>query len=369
MGLKASRARVIDQLRLRNLRKRGFFNRQMRIWAEVAVGTVFCWEILSCCSYDGIYSANDMLYDRDYMRNRQSSRWLQWLRSDAVAVLVALNVAIFVCQLMINPDGRAFSWSVLSIDALVNGRVWTLFTHMFVHEGLLHIVGNSVMIFFVGKALQSLLGVKNFLYVYLLSGLGGAVMELSLGWLGGQHVAMVGASACAFGILMGLAVMLPNEKVTAMIYFVIPIRMRLWNMAMMLMGVSLALGLLQWLDLFRLNIAHFAHLGGGLTGWWFVRILGYGGEPITYERLWMERQIREQQNRELAGVRRKPREFSAHYMPEEEPPENYTTKEFIEREIDPILDKIAAHGIASLTEEERRLLQRARHKILNGDSR
>lgn len=307
-----------------------------------------------------------MLHDRDYMRSHQSTNWLQWLWSDAVALLVTLNVAVFICQLVVN-DGRAFGWSVLSIDALVNGRVWTLFTHMFVHEGLLHICGNALMIFFIGKALQSLLGEKNFLYVYFLSGLGGAVMELAIGWLAGQPVAMVGASACAFGLLMGLAVMLPQEKITAMIYFIIPLRMKLWNLAMMFMAISAVLGLLQMFKVLNLNIAHFAHLGGGLTGWWFVRMLGYGGGPITYERLWMERQRREH-DRELAGVRRKPRESAAR-MEVEEPPEMPTTKDFIEREIDPILEKIAAHGIHSLTEEERKLLQRARNEIINRDAR
>jgi membrane associated rhomboid family serine protease len=309
-----------------------------------------------------------MLHDRDYMRGRQSSNWLQWMWSDAVTLLVVVNVVVFVLQVMVN-DGRPFGWGILSMKALAEGRVWTLFTHMFLHEGVFHILGNALMIFFVGKALQSLLGTRNLLYVYFLSGLGGAVMEMAMGMLAGQNHPMVGASACAFGLLMGLAVMLPQEKITAMIYFIIPLRMKLWNMAMLLMGVSVVLALLQLAGVWDTNIAHFAHIGGGLTGWWFVRTLGYGGRPITYERLWHERQQREQ-SRELAGVRRKTREASSgkssHELKLLDTP---NTKDFIEREIDPILDKITAHGITSLTEEERRLLQQARNEIINRDGR
>lgn len=308
-----------------------------------------------------------MLHDRDYMRGRQSSRWAEWFWSDAVTLLVGINVVVFVLQVVFN-DGLPFAWGALSIEALAEGRVWTLFTHMFLHEGIFHILVNVLMIFFTGKALQSLLGAKNLLYVYFLSGLGGALMEMGLGWASAEPKAMVGASACAFGLLMGLAVMLPQEKVTAMIYFIIPLRMKLWNLAMLFMGVSVVLGVLQMLSIMPTNIANFAHVGGGLSGWWFVRTLGYGGGPVSYDRLWKERQRREK-GRELAGVhrRRSTREVVAQRVEEAVVPEGQSTKEFIEREIDPILDKIAAQGIASLTQAERQLLEKARHEIMSRD--
>jgi len=309
-----------------------------------------------------------MLHDRDYMRSSQSNHWMQWLWSDAVTILVSVNVLVYVIQLFFN-DGRPPEWGELSLSALAEGKVWTLFTHMFLHAGLFHILGNALGIFFVGKALQSLLGTRKLLYVYFCSGLGGAILEMLVGLITRQSAPMVGASGCVFGLLLGLAVMLPQEKITAMLYFVIPIRMKLWNLAMLFMGVSVAFGLLDIFNILNTGIAHFAHIGGGLTGWWFVRTLGYGGGPVTYERLWQERQQREQ-SRELAGVRRRQREGATRSKTTETwvAPPTLNTKEFIEREIDPILEKIAAHGIGSLTEEERALLQRARNEIMNRDS-
>jgi len=313
-----------------------------------------------------------MLHDRDYMRNTQSPHWWDSLRTDAVTSIIIINVVVFILQYLgIGSDrvgGGFHQWGALSIGALSQGRVWTVLTHMFVHQGPLHLLGNCMMIFFAGKALQSLVGARYFLYIYFLSGLVGAALELTVGFLTNDMHPMVGASACAFGVFLALAVMLPQELITALIAFIIPVQMRLWNMAMTFVGVSLVLGVLQLFHVLDLGVAHFAHLGGAFGGWWFVRMLGYGGAPVTYERLWNERHEREQQ-RELAGVSKPKRRIGVSARRVDAPPESMSAKEFIAREIDPILDKIATHGIHSLTEPERDLLERARSILENSQTK
>lgn len=318
-----------------------------------------------------------MLHDRDYMRDPREARRLRWgglLLPDAVTLLLIANVAVFVAQhvFLIGAD-RAIvdggpgvrTWGGLSIPALAEGRVWTVFTHVFVHGGLLHLIGNCLLIFFAGRAVQSLLGPKNFLLIYFMSGVIGAALELATGWLSGVPVEIIGASGCGAGVFVALGVMLPQEVVTALVYFIIPVRVKLWNLARILLGVSLAFGLLRFTSLWEWSggVAHFAHLGGGLAGWFIVRWLGYGGPPLAYDKLWTERR-RCAQDPEFAGVKSRRRVVD---LAEPDcllvPP--VTTREFIEREIDPILDKIAAHGLASLTAEERKLLERGRIEILN----
>lgn len=307
------------------------------------------------------------LHDRDYMKESQHTGWSGIMWPDAVTTIVIANVVVFLLQHVFGifadkmPDGGVREWGALSVHALLEGRVWTIFTHLFVHGGLLHVIGNCLMIFFTGKAVQQLLGARHFLHIYFVSGLVGAAAELLAGWLLRDMHPMVGASAAASGTFLALAVMLPEEMITAMLYFVIPVRMRLWNMALMLMGISVAFALLQVAGVVSLGIAHFAHLGGALAGWWFVRLLGYGGPPVTYERMWHERQRREEA-RALAGVRKRRRTVENHEPAVELPP--LTKKQLIEQEIDPILDKIAAHGMESLSDEERRLLARASAEIL-----
>lgn len=333
---------------------------------EMAVRPVMC------------YILPPMLHDRDYMRDPRDARhhrWQEVLWPDVVTLMIILNVAVFLAQhvflmgsrqVLMNGQLTTIPLGGLSISALAEGRVWTLFTHMFVHGGLLHLIGNCLMIFFAGKAVQSLLGPKNFLLIYFMSGVVGAALELATGWIsGGDPGEIIGASGCGSGVFIALAVMLPQEVVTALVYFIIPVRVKLWNLAKFMMGISLALGLLRFTPLHGLSggIAHFAHLGGGLAGWFIARWLGYGGPPLTYDRLWTERR-RRTQDAEFAAVKSRRRVVDLG-EPDNMVVPPVTTREFIEREIDPLLDKIAAHGMGSLTEEERKLLERGRIEILN----
>lgn len=315
------------------------------------------------------------LSDRDYMKDAltgmKAMRPVHWL--DAVTLLIAINVVVFLIQHVfgiavdkIPGQAQIMPWGALSIPALMEGRVWTLFTHMFVHADLGHVAVNMLMLFMAGKSLQSLIGQQKFLYLFFLAGLVGAVFQFGMESLGGHNLGrfvMFGASGCTCGVFLGLAAMLPREEVTALIYFIIPVRMKLWTMALLLMISSVVFGVLNITGHGIDNVAHFAHLGGALAGWWFVRMLGYSGKPVTYDRLWRERQEREKA-REFAGI---PRRRRAVDMDEPDntvvPPRN--TREYIEREIDPILEKIHAHGIGSLTDEERKVLERAREEILN----
>jgi hypothetical protein len=113
-------------------------------------------------------------------------------------------------------------------------------------------------------------------------------------------------------------------------------------------------------------VAHAAHLGGLLGGLLWVR-LGWHHEHIhlPWERMgqrwrqWRAFHSRDRKRQLVAtavktGYWRKPKPET----PVEVPP-----GEFISREVDPILDKISAHGIQSLTERERKILEAARSKM------
>lgn len=307
------------------------------------------------------------LHDRDYMRGRHSFRWKDLLLPDAVTALILLNVAVFVLQhyFHVAVDETGKGWGAFSLAALQDGRVWTLFTHLFVHQGLVHVIGNCLLIFFAGKAVQALLGPKSFLYIYFLSGVVGAACQAVFGLGVGHPQTVIGATAAAYGTFLALASMLPQESVSAMLHFLLPARLRFWTVAVCAMAVSSVLALLQIIKVLPLDISHFAHLGGALAGWWFVRLLGYGGPPVTYERMWHERQ-RTEEARAFAGVPRRKRTARVAEEPAVTlPPVN--TRDFIAQEIDPLLDKIAEHGINSLSGEEREMLDRAREEIMRRD--
>jgi hypothetical protein len=101
--------------------------------------------------------------------------------------------------------------------------------------------------------------------------------------------------------------------------------------------------------LFHDNVAYAAHFGGMLTGIFFVR------GPVWLQNLNIRRSIGRRSQREPAPRRvwRRPRKRT----------EELGAAEFISREVDPILEKISAHGIHSLTEQERQILEAARNKM------
>jgi hypothetical protein len=104
------------------------------------------------------------------------------------------------------------------------------------------------------------------------------------------------------------------------------------------------------------NIAHAAHLGGMLTGIVFVRY------AIHWH--WRWPRVQRTRSQPLRPLVKAPHRASAVWgqsnmrVDEDLPPE-----EFLSKAVDPILDKISAHGIQSLTERERRILETAREKM------
>jgi membrane associated rhomboid family serine protease len=248
-------------------------------------------------------------------------------------------------------------WLALSAEGLARGQVWRLVTFQFLHGGLLHLLLNSWALYVFGRSVETTLGRGRFLRLYLGSGvIGGLVHALGSALLpqvfGGPQVPVVGASAGLYGVIAAFAVLFPHQPLTLLLFFVLPITLS--ARALLIASAALALiGLMLPAD----NVAHAAHLGGMLAGYVYLR----WGETVR-ERFeaWRQRPVR-RRSRELARVgtgRRSPWSRETEDWESELPPE-----EFIRREVDPILDKISAHGIQSLTERERRILEAARKRM------
>ena len=318
------------------------------------------------------------LYDRDYMRPAAHHPLDFLRRMNALHWIVWVNIVVFVInygfstwgETVVNAEGEQFfkPWGMLSLRGLAEGRFWTVVTYMFVHGGPLHLVVNLFLIWFAGRRVIALLGQKCFLQIYFLSGLIGAALELLLRAVISDDTLtpLAGASAAAFGLLLSLAFMLPDEQITAMIYFIIPVNVRMWSLAMFLLGFELLLGVLGviWPDFEVLNVAHFAHIGGALTGWYYMKLIGYDGHVMTFERLHRERTRSSQGRRPaMARTRRLAVDLDVDVEGARRKSSGDPTVDMIRDEVDPILDKISDLGMSSLTDEERRILERASREI------
>ncbi len=291
-----------------------------------------------------------MLEDRDYMRQPES-------RTASVSftmVLLIVNAVVFLIQMATAnlPNGLELQnqYFALSLEGLRHGYVWQLFTFQFMHMGWLHILFNSLAIYFFGRTVETSLGSHRFLGLYFLSGVAGGLVQMLFAWaVGDAYVPVVGASAGASGLIAAFAALNWTEPFTLILYFV-PVTMK----GRTLLWVSLALAAVGVLDVHS-QIANAAHLGGLLAGYLGARQIIQGGLP----------QWRNPFSRPVS--RRKAFVAAAHHQvswrvaqPEEE---TGATDSFIHHEVDPILEKISAQGIQSLTSRERAILEAARKKM------
>jgi membrane associated rhomboid family serine protease len=289
-----------------------------------------------------------MIDDREYMRQPayHEPRW-----SFTVALLV-VNAVVFVIQLLAanSPHGSLveYNYFALSLAGLGHGFFWQLLTFQFMHAGWLHLIFNSLAIYFFGRSVETVLGRGRFLALYFSSGILGGVVQMVFAYFFQSYdVPVVGASAGAYGLVAAFAVLNWEEQFTLLIYF-FPVTMR----GKTLLWVSLAL-VLAGLLIPNSGVANAAHLGGLLTGFFYVRqiVQGRWRRMETAPR-------REPLKLAAAGPARKKFWRAAAANTEE-----LSAEEFLQKEVDPILDKISAHGMQSLTTRERETLEKARAKM------
>lgn len=127
---------------------------------------------------------------------------------------------------------------------------WTLVTYMFLHGGLGHVFFNMLALFFFGPRLESRLGGRDFLTLYFVSGMGGAVFS----YLFARDYPVIGASGAVYGVLLGFAMFWPREKIY--LYMILPVEA--WLLVVLAIGASLYFGMSGSAS----GTAHFAHLGG-----------------------------------------------------------------------------------------------------------
>jgi membrane associated rhomboid family serine protease len=289
-----------------------------------------------------------MLEDRDYMRQPE----YHTSRVSFTVMLLIVNAVVFLVQLVSAnfPHGEdiQYQYFALSLDGLRQGYVWQLLTFQFMHGGWMHIIFNSLAIFFFGRPVETVLGSKRFIGLYFVSGtIGGLVQSLFALAIPSFDVPVVGASAGAMGLVAAFAVINWTERFTLLFYF-IPITMN----GKTLLWASIGLAVLGMLNV-NSHIANAAHLGGIVAGFFYARQILHGNWPR-----WKLFRRRERP-REVVATRTKENKFWRS-APEEE---DVSTDQFLQNEVDPILEKISANGIKSLTAREREILEAARKKM------
>lgn len=137
---------------------------------------------------------------------------------------------------------------------------WAVFTHMFLHGGFLHLIGNLILLVLVGPRLEDYISERNFILLYLAAGFAGGAASLLLFGDDVQTglVPNVGASGAIFGILAAFAMRLPREKIP------IPVGFMIFVPAYVAFPLYV---LMQFYFIFaQNNVAWWAHFAGAAVG-------------------------------------------------------------------------------------------------------
>ena len=284
-----------------------------------------------------------MLSDRSYMReepSHSSASMLAWLICALIAGFFVQNIfAIYLHQPLY------FAVTALSSYHLAHGWIWTLFTYPLLHESVWHLLGWLLIIFFLGRELQPVLGDKRLLWLAVAaSGVGGLCWFAANFSHGGE---VIGASGIALAFLAVYACLWPDRPIPLLVMFMLPVTIRPKWVVWVVGGIDVLGFLFNELPgrLSSYSVAFSVHLGGLLTGWLYFRYVhdrGWGGARAAIE---LPKWMRKSRSPAVAQPA-----FQV----------NVTGPTDLRAEVDRILDKINSHGFGDLTAEEKRVLDNAR---------
>ncbi len=283
---------------------------------------------------------------RYYNNNFNVSIGSKWTR--AIMLLIIANVGVFLIQLLFAtlsnywdsnhlelttlstsdnivlqpwyfPASNIFSklfW-LYPADALGKFWIWQFVSYMFLHSvsDPWHLIFNMLVLWMFGTTVEKAMGTKRFLLLYFTAGIFAGICCCIFT----PNTPIIGASGAIFAIEVAFAMFYPNSKV---FFYFFPIKAKYLVMLFALFTIVNCVLPKSG------NIAHFAHLGGLIYGFLFVR---YSSDVFVLFKNWTDRK-RYKATREREGLQEK---------------------------VDKILEKVHREGMASLTRKERSFLNTA----------
>jgi membrane associated rhomboid family serine protease len=141
--------------------------------------------------------------------------------------------------------------------------VWQLFTYLFLHGGVFHLVFNMLALWMFGSPLESDWGMRRFLRYYFICGVGAGLFDLALSLAVGGGRPTIGASGAIYGVLLAFGVCYPEQ--TVLMNFLFPIK------AKYMVAIYAAIALYSSLGSGNTGVSNIAHLGGMVVGFVYLK--------------------------------------------------------------------------------------------------
>lgn len=276
------------------------------------------------------------LFDRGYMRNPYAGAER---RDDSgrsmLFTLILINLGVFLSTLFM-PESL-LDTLMLSSGGIRQFKIFQLVTAGFLHVDFWHFFFNMWGLYIFGGLIAPNLGGKRFLWLYLAGAVAGNLLFLILNWY--SPVRLLGASGAVFAVMVGAAMFEPNRQ---FIVFPAPFPVRTRTLVVCYTVLEILLMVSGTQD----GIAHLAHLGGVLGGYFYLKTLY--GSSLPWDPF-----------RHRARPGEAPRRFSVM----SDPPRNFKGGPVGSKELDELLDKVSKYGINSLSEHELARLRQAREEM------
>ena len=223
---------------------------------------------------------------------------------------------------------------------------WTLLTYSFFHANFFHLFFNMIVLNFSGRLFLTFFTQKQFLGLYLLSGVfAGLIFVLAYFFLGLQS-SMVGASGAIMAILLATATYAPTMNLRLLLIG----NVKLWQVALVIVVIDI-------LQLFVENTGgHIAHLSGAFFGFAYIKLLQSGTDLSKIVTNILNTFANIFSKRKKSPLKTVHRNFD---RKPEKSVSKIVTKDKTQQQIDEILDKISQSGYDSLTKEEKDFLFKA----------
>jgi membrane associated rhomboid family serine protease len=205
-----------------------------------------------------------MRYDTRY---RSTSFFSSGYFPSGVKWLLISNTVIFLLSYLAAQTrfGEIFHLFALVPAAVVyHFAIWQLFTYLFIHGGVWHLLINMFTLWMFGITLEKDWGTRRFLKYYFLCGIGAGICDVTVNaLLGNWNTSTIGASGAIYGLLLAFGVMYPESTILFM--FLFPIKAKYF---VMIYGALALLGSLQ----VNSGVSNVAHLGGMLFGLAYLKM-------------------------------------------------------------------------------------------------
>lgn len=293
-----------------------------------------------------------------------SSDQEQFRLTPAVQGIIAINLVVMFLQLTTIRYSYTSEW--LGFDpSHVPAEWWSVVTYSLVHSGIGHLLANLYGLYLFGPRLEQswsangAAGTKRFIWFYLLCALGGVAFDM----LFIRQGVLIGSSAAVFGVMTAYVMQWPTDEV----YFLFVLPMRAKTLAVGLIAFNVLIGFAATGPGDGVNVAYFAHFGGVIAAYIYMRMAASAGMDQVRQRVAnvpdadeppraIPRNLpRRERGDEVDDIVAKSKAIAAKRTVAVTP--SSRRREARADELNRVLDKISQHGIESLTSDERKILE------------